>query len=260
MRGVNSDKDGEEMKKQRGDLGNFEKKRSLKDFFNREASRYQQFIKGRDFVTFLKEKVNSHLKGRVLDVGSGRISDFEDGSFNYYVAMDISLAMLQGLKPKGRIERVCGDARALPFREGAFDLLIYRSVLHHLNPNGMPKDEMERSLKELLIEARRVVKRDGKVLVIEPCFPPFLETVEHILTPFIRWVMRLLGLPYVFLFSYRRLTVLLKKGGWDSLRVTHIKGTGKSREWITPVLGLPHVKIPRGLSPSKVYLIEGSKE
>ena len=39
---------------------------SAKDFFDQESNRYDAFVKGRDFVPALKEKVNPILRGRNL--------------------------------------------------------------------------------------------------------------------------------------------------------------------------------------------------
>lgn len=234
-------------------------KESAKDFFDRESKRYQQFVKGRDFVCSLRERVNPLLNGRILDVGSGCITDFTGGSFTLYVGMDISLGMLLGLPRRGKLGAVCGDANALPFREGAFDVLIYRAVLHHLNPDGISGDETERVMERVLSEAGRVVSNGGKVIVIEPCLPPLLEGVEKWVAPITQFVMKVLGLPYVFIFSIRRLSSFLQKGGWNILSLTQIKGTGKRWDWIIPILGLPFIKIPRWLSPSKIYVIEGGK-
>jgi len=52
---------------------------------------------------------------------------------------------------------VCADALALPFRAGAFEAVLCRDLLHHL-------EDRERALTEL----RRVCKPAGTVWVIEP--------------------------------------------------------------------------------------------
>lgn len=52
---------------------------------------------------------------------------------------------------------VCADALALPFRTGAFEAVLCRDLLHHL-------EDQERALTEL----RRVCKPAGTVWVIEP--------------------------------------------------------------------------------------------
>jgi len=61
---------------------------------------------------------------------------------------------------RGRLPRawlVRADATALPMREGAFDALLIRDLLHHLPDRGLA-----------LREARRVLKPDATITVIEP--------------------------------------------------------------------------------------------
>ena len=234
-------------------------KDSAKDFFDRESRRYEEFAKTRDFVLSLQERVIPLLKGNVLDIGSGCVTDFKDGPFDLYVGMDISLGMLLGLQRERKMRAVCGDANTPPFRKGSFDTLIFRAVLHHLNPGGMPQARMEETIGKVFLEAMRLVRRDGKIVLIEPCLSPLIEDFERYFALPTRFVMRLLGLPYVFIFSIERLSVLLREAGWDILRFNQIRGTGKRWDWIIPILGLPFLKIPRWLSPSKVYLIEGRK-
>ena len=52
---------------------------------------------------------------------------------------------------------VCADAGVLPFRNGAFDLVLCHDLLHHL-------EDREGALEEL----RRVTKRGGTVWIVEP--------------------------------------------------------------------------------------------
>ena len=234
-------------------------KETAKDFFDRESSRYKEFILTRDFVSSLRGMIIPLLRGSVLDIGSGCVADFQDGPFDLYIAMDISLGMLMGLSEKGKARAVCGDATALPFGEGSFDVLIFRAVLHHLSPNGMPERGMNERMRQVFSEAKKLLRPDGRVLVVEPCLPLLLEGLEEMFSPLIRWIMRLLGLPYVFIFSSRRLSSLLREERWDSVQVRPVQGAGKKWDWIIPILGLPFLKIPRWLSPSKVYLIEAVK-
>lgn len=52
---------------------------------------------------------------------------------------------------------VCADAGALPFREGSFDVVLCRDLLHHL-------EDCEPALEEL----RRVTRRGGTACIVEP--------------------------------------------------------------------------------------------
>ncbi len=54
---------------------------------------------------------------------------------------------------------IAGRAEALPFADGSFDAGIFFNSLHHLPETVMPA---------ALAEARRVLRRDGRLLVVEP--------------------------------------------------------------------------------------------
>lgn len=52
---------------------------------------------------------------------------------------------------------VCGDALALPFRAGVFDVILCRDLLHHLEDRATALEEL-----------RRVSKRDATIWIVEP--------------------------------------------------------------------------------------------
>ena len=52
---------------------------------------------------------------------------------------------------------VCGDALVLPFRDAAFDVILCRDLLHHL-------DDRPQALREL----RRVAKPESTIWIVEP--------------------------------------------------------------------------------------------
>jgi SAM-dependent methyltransferase len=70
---------------------------------------------------------------RVLDVGAGTgavTRSVLDAGAGWVVATDLATAMLDALTPT--VPRVAADAAALPFADGAFDLVTAACVLGHL--------------------------------------------------------------------------------------------------------------------------------
>ena len=65
---------------------------------------------------------------------------------------------------------VC-DCRQLPFPNQSRDVLIVQGGLHHL-------PTLPESLDQTLAEARRVLRKEGRLIVVEPWQTPFL-TVAH---------------------------------------------------------------------------------
>lgn len=67
---------------------------------------------------------------------------------------------------------VC-DCRNLPFPDQSRDILIVQGGLHHL-------PTLPASLEETLAEMRRVLRRDGRLVAVEPWSTPFLTFVHAI--------------------------------------------------------------------------------
>lgn len=69
---------------------------------------------------------------------------------------------------RGHAKCYVGDCRQLPFADQSKDALIVQGGLHHLL--SLP-DDLERTLAQM----HRVLRKDGKVLLVEPWLTPFLR-------------------------------------------------------------------------------------
>jgi ubiquinone/menaquinone biosynthesis C-methylase UbiE len=74
---------------------------------------------------------------------------------------------------------VCGDAVALPFRDGAFDAVLCRDLLHHLARRD-----------PALAELRRVCKPGGDVWIVEPNGRNPLMVLLAVIRPHERGLLR----------------------------------------------------------------------
>ncbi len=70
----------------------------------------------------------------------------------------------------GRIH--VADCRALPFPDASRDVAVVRGGLHHLE--RLPED-----LRAVLGEIRRVLRPDGRLVLVEPWMTPFLSLVHR---------------------------------------------------------------------------------
>jgi ubiquinone/menaquinone biosynthesis C-methylase UbiE len=139
-----------------------------------DARRFNEFMGGNRF----RQQEYRHLArqavelgvpagGKVLDVGTGpgfvaiEVARLLKGTDCRVVGMDLSQAMLtiaaenaaeEGLK--GILVWRKGDAKAMPFDDGEFDLVISNDSLHHWD-DPLP----------VLNEMARVLKADGKCIV-----------------------------------------------------------------------------------------------
>jgi ubiquinone/menaquinone biosynthesis C-methylase UbiE len=96
---------------------------------------------------------------RLLDVGcgTGHSRRIYAGQVGSYTGIDLSLGSLRVAQGQFAGSWVQADAFRLPFVDGAFDVVAFSSVLHHL-PERVPA----------LREARRVLRDGGLVFAYDP--------------------------------------------------------------------------------------------
>jgi len=106
------------------------------------------FIQKRLLRKVMQRLATSMPDGQILDVGCGYQPYRCLFKTSHYVGLDISLE---------RRPTVVGDARFLPFKDGAFDGIICSEVLEHVF-------EKEKVLEEI----RRVLRPKGWVILTAP--------------------------------------------------------------------------------------------
>ncbi len=72
---------------------------------------------------------------------------------------------------RGPAKCIVGDCRQLPFADRSKDVLIVQGGLHHLPT--LPGD-----LDQTFSEIQRVLRKDGRVVLVEPWLTPFLKLVH----------------------------------------------------------------------------------
>lgn len=111
-----------------------------------------------------RPRLDALAKGRdVLDVGGGGVIPYDAASAASVTALDLSPAMLARL-PAGQARPVRGDARAMPFADASFDLVLFNLSLHHV--------EGADGGAAALSEAWRVLRPRGDLAVHEPVAGP----------------------------------------------------------------------------------------
>jgi SAM-dependent methyltransferase len=119
---------------------------------------------------------------RVLEVGAGSGRDglmlVDRGAC--VVSLDYSLPSLRLIKGQssgaGTLAVCCGDAFALPFADGTFDIVFHQGLLEHFrNPD------------DLIAENARVLKPGGMILVDVPQRYHYYTVVKHLLIMLRLW-------------------------------------------------------------------------
>jgi ubiquinone/menaquinone biosynthesis C-methylase UbiE len=86
----------------------------------------------------------------------------------YGLDLSVALVMASDLRQAS----VVGDARQLPFRTASRDVAVVQGGLHHL-----PEFD---DVRAALAEMRRVLKPNGRVIIIEPWLTPVLRVVHFV--------------------------------------------------------------------------------
>ena len=110
-----------------------------------------------------RRRLVEDLAGRVLELGAGTGLLFEHyGPAARTVGVDVDLAGLHRARRRSKgMPLVCGDAQALPFRDGAFDAVVESLVLC-----SVP------DVRQTLLEARRVLCTGGELRLLDHVRPP----------------------------------------------------------------------------------------
>jgi ubiquinone/menaquinone biosynthesis C-methylase UbiE len=228
-------------------------------FFKKASSYYKKFIEAEDSLPWMRMRmiVEPRMGKKVLDVGNGGVRGFNSSQTSLYVGLDFSLEMLKK-DENTSIYKVCGEAMNLAFRGGSFDTLFYSYLLHHLAGKDI-KGTMQ-AVKTALCEGLTCLKKEGNVVIIEHCFPTLLERVEKLLYYLIRAFLILTKQSNVFIFSAEALTRTLMESGYREIKVWEIDDKERGQwEFVTAMVGLPFIKIPRWLNPAKTTILEARK-
>ena len=193
--------------------------------------------------------LNGELSGRVLDVGSGGVFNYDVAKTTRMIAVDYAVQAINLNKLPPRVDLVQGDGTRLPFADGSFDCVVMQFLIHHL---ALRDHRLTvGNVNQCLQECTRVVREGGKILIVESCVPGYMERVERVLYPMTRQVLELAGQPMVFQFSLKTLGQLLAMQKVDSLQITPIP-IGKQ----ISQFGL---KVPGYLSPCLIRLFAARK-
>lgn len=141
-------------------------------------SRYAQRIASMETYRRIREAVDAAIRGsrRMLDVGNGGVFDYDTSLAEQIVGVDLFLDRT----PPGLPEHITlrrGDALALEEPDADYDTVLVNSVFHHLI--GDDVDSTLANIGRALAEAHRVLRRDGRLVVMESCVSARAFAIER---------------------------------------------------------------------------------
>ena len=102
--------------------------------------------------------------------GSGLLA-LERLGFTRVEGVDLSARLLETVPPGARLYH--GDCRDLQLPDSSRDVVVTQGGLHHLP--GLPSD-----LERTLAEAARILRPEGRLVIVEPWPTPFLSFVHAV--------------------------------------------------------------------------------
>ncbi len=102
--------------------------------------------------------------------GTGLVA-LEKMGFKSITGVDLSPHLLE--QYQGPAKLYVGDCRDLKFEDNSRDVLIVQGGLHHLPV--LPTD-----LEQTLQEMHRVLRQNGRIVIVEPWITPFLHAVHFL--------------------------------------------------------------------------------
>ena len=111
------------------------------------------------FYEMYRREVIARVQGtpnsEILEVGCGEGMMF-DGTGIAPVQMDVSMRRVRFARAKGQ-PALCGDGYHIPFASGSFSMVLLIAMLEHTSEPW-----------RVLAEARRVLKRGGRAIMVVP--------------------------------------------------------------------------------------------
>ena len=108
----------------------------------------------------------------IVDLFCGRgtgINALKELGFNQIEGLDLSERLL--LQFQGDAKLYVCDCRKLPFDDASRDIVIVQGGMHHL-------PQQTNDFEAVIYETRRILKPEGRFVMIEPWSTPFLDLVD----------------------------------------------------------------------------------
>ena len=193
------------------------------------------------------------VNGRVLSLGSGPVMNFADTHTERVVCLDLSWNMLRRLPRRQHVHPVCADAQHLPFADAQFDFVVVPFLIHHMGMDTPADTDSAVSL--MLKDIRRVLRRKGRLLIVDLFLPPILEVMLRSLYATAALLLNRTGRPMMHFYSVENFRELLRG---VELNLDYDQKVGMN-EKIMPTLLVPQFKVPASWHPARFHIIEATK-
>lgn len=189
----------------------------------------------------------------VADIGNGGVINYKYENLKRLDCIDLSTS-------KSAIEKY-KDALNIKFKRGnilhmsdieneTYDCVIVQCVIHHLA--GEDFYATKRNTVNAINECMRILKPNGKLLIVESTVVPWFEKVERCLYGLMQWFFRVIRFDAVYQYSAPSIIRLIRSQG--------LKITDTQMIEIGKYMWLLKHKVPNKLTPCRAVWICVEKE
>lgn len=185
-----------------------------------------------DFTSFF-DKLNWERSDIVIDVGAGNGRNLSGVSSNHHVALDLSMALLQGFNGPKYTSRVVGALPSLPFRKKVAEKILLIAVIHHLVSEELRvislKETNRISLEgEIVISVWRKWRRGVRERIIDAIKSnEDPEPYFNVQRPWKDSKGNVIATRFYHYFTMKELRRILHKSGLDMIRYAYLGGRFK---------------------------------
>jgi SAM-dependent methyltransferase len=200
--------------------------------------------------------LNAMVRGNTLSVGG--IWDFFSwgDQLESLTVLDLSAEMLKVYCPD-KATGVVGDFYTQEFPEESFDSIVFPLMLHH-TPQGNWKS-CESRVEEAVERARRWLRKDGQLVILEYCPSPVWLPVQRALLPVTKLFLAGFNQPLVVMYTrsfYER--VLTERIGSTWSHRVNPKGFNYWK-WYPIFMSIRWLRMPMALYPKLHVFTAGGK-
>ena len=194
-------------------------------------------------------RISPYLHGRVVDVGSGGILNYDLSKIDALFLVDITTANKE--RARKNTFFIHGNVCTLCIGSATVDVVIMQHLLHHLADDSLSKTLAH--LHAAFSEAYRILKSGGVILIVEGTVPYSLDLLQRFLFPLNKRLYKLLfHFPMVLQYAKKTIFQSLHSVGF-SVQKTEIVPDGD----ILPIFGM---NLPRKYIPLRHHFIVAEKK
>lgn len=190
---------------------------------------------------------------KVLDVGNGGVINYDFSSIKELVCMDIhtSFDTISKFQKFPNIRFVEGNIlEKTYFGDEEFDAIVIQTVLHHLA--GKSFAETEKNIEKALKECARIIKKNGKIVIVESTISSLFERLEKIFYSTMQLIFDLIKFDNVYQYSRKSLERKIESLDFVIVHKEEVK--------LDKYVWLLKFKIPTFLTPLGAMYFEISKK